>query len=120
MSTHTPNFHRRRSRVRQSIGKGTGLRPRLSVHRTNKHIYAQIINDTEGRTLVAASSIDTELRKSLKTGADKAAAAEVGKLVAQRALKAGVSSVVFDRGAFLYHGRVEALAIAARESGLKF
>lgn len=120
MSTHSPNFHRRRYRVRQSIGKGTGLKPRLCVHRSNKHIYAQIIDDTEGKTLAAASSLDQQLRKSLKTGADKGAASEVGKLVAQRALEAGIRCVVFDRGAFLYHGRVEALATAARESGLKF
>lgn len=120
MSTHTANFQRRKSRVRQSIGKGTELRPRLSVHRSNKHIYAQIIDDTKGKTLAAASSLDQQLRKNLKTGADKLAAVEVGKLVAQRALNAGVSTVVFDRGAFLYHGRVEALANAARENGLKF
>lgn len=120
MSTHTQNFAKRRFRVRKSIGKGTGQRPRLSVHRSSMHIYAQIIDDTQGKTLVAASSLEKQLRGSLKSGADKAAASEVGKLVAQRALKAGISNVVFDRGGFLYHGRVKALATAARESGLKF
>ncbi|MFM7083401.1 MAG: 50S ribosomal protein L18 [Hyphomicrobium sp.] len=120
MSTHTSNFAKRRARVRKSVGKGTSERPRLSVHRSSMHIYAQIINDTEGKTLVAASSLDKNLRTTLKTGADKMAAIEVGKLVAQRALKAGINSVVFDRGGFLYHGRVEALANAAREGGLKF
>lgn len=120
MSTHTQNFAKRKARVRRSIGKGTGLRPRLSVHRSSMHIYAQIIDDTIGKTLVAASSLDKQLKGSLKTGADKSAAAQVGKLVAERALKVGIKSVVFDRGGFLYHGRVQALASAARESGLKF
>lgn len=120
MSSHSPNFIRRRSRVRNTLGKGTRLRPRLSIHRSNKNIYAQIIDDTDGKTLAAASSLEEQVRKGLKTGADKLAAVEVGKLVAQRALKAGVSTVVFDRGGFLYHGRVEALANAARENGLKF
>lgn len=120
MSTNSLNFAKRKARVRKSIGKGTGNRPRLSVHRSSMHIYAQIIDDAEGKTLVAASSLDKQLRGSLKTGADKIAAVEVGKLVAQRAIKAGISSVVFDRGGFLYHGRVEALANSARESGLKF
>ena len=90
------------------------------MFRSSKHIYAQVIDDAEGRTLAAASSLDTDLKAALKTGADKAAAAAVGKLVAERALAAGVSAVVFDRGAYLYHGRVKALADAAREGGLAF
>jgi large subunit ribosomal protein L18 len=95
-------------------------RPRLSVFRSSKHIYAQVIDDAEGRTLVAASSLEKELKGKLKTGADKSAAAEVGRLLAKRAVEAGVAEVVFDRGAYLFHGRVKALADAAREGGLKF
>jgi len=111
---------RRRSRLRfQLRQKGAG-RPRLSVFRSSKHIYAQVIDDGHGRTLAAASSLEKPLRESLRTGADKDAAAAVGKLVAERALAAGVRRVVFDRGAYLYHGRVKALADAAREGGLAF
>ncbi len=111
---------RRRSRLRfQLRQKGAG-RPRLSVFRSSKHIYAQVIDDGHGRTLAAASSLEKPLRESLRTGADKDAAAAVGKLVAERALAAGVRRVVFDRGAYLYHGRVKALADAAREGGLNF
>ncbi len=111
---------RRRERLRfQLRQKGAG-RARLSVFRSGKHIYAQIIDDAAGRTLAAASSLDKDLRVSLRTGADKDAAAAVGKLVAERALAAGVTDVVFDRGAYLYHGRVKALAEAAREGGLAF
>ena len=95
-------------------------RPRLSVFRSSKHIYAQVIDDSTGRTLAAASSLDRGLKTSLKTGADIAAADAVGKLVAERALAAGVEKVVFDRGAYLFHGRVKALADAAREGGLEF
>ena len=94
-------------------------RPRLSVHRSSKNIYAQIIDDVAGKTLASASTLDGDL-KALKTGADSAAAAAVGKLVAERAVKAGEKDVVFDRGAFIYHGRVKALAEAAREGGLNF
>ncbi|GAN72517.1 50S ribosomal protein L18 [Acidiphilium multivorum AIU301] len=90
------------------------------MFRSGKHIYAQVIDDAAGRTLAAASSLDAGLRSALKTGADKAAAAAVGKLVAERAKEAGVTQVVFDRGAYMYHGRVKALAEAARESGLDF
>ncbi len=93
---------------------------RLAVHRTNQHIYAQIIDDDAGHTLAAASTLEKDLKGSLKTGADKAAAAAVGKLVAERAVKAGVKQVVFDRGGYLFHGRVKALADAAREAGLDF
>src|ERR1700748_1128281 len=113
-------------RVRRREGLGFQLRPkaagrpRLSVFRSGKHIYAQVIDDSAGRTLAAASSLDKSLREGLKTGADKAAASAVGKLVAERALAAGVKEVVFDRGAYLYHGCVKALADAAREGGLAF
>ena len=111
---------RRRERLRfQLRHKGAG-RPRLSVFRSGKHIYAQVIDDAAGRTLAAASSLDKSLKGDLKTGADKSAAAAVGKLVAERAVAAGVSLVVFDRGSYLYHGRVKALADAAREGGLGF
>jgi large subunit ribosomal protein L18 len=111
---------RRRDRLRYQIRRKANGRPRLSVFRSGKHIYAQVIDDAAGRTLAAASSLDKDLRAALRTGADKDAAAAVGKLVAERALAAGVSNVVFDRGAYLYHGRVKALAEAAREGGLAF
>ena len=114
------SIQRRAARVRRQIRKVAGERPRLSVHRSSKHIYAQIIDDAKGHTLAAASTLDKDLKGSLKTGADQAAAAAVGKLVAERAAKAGVTTVVFDRGAFIYHGRVKALAEAAREAGLSF
>jgi large subunit ribosomal protein L18 len=93
---------------------------RLSVFRSSKHIYAQVIDDEAGKTLAAASSRDKDVSGKVKTGADKAAAAEVGKLVAARAVAAGIKDVVFDRGAYLYHGRVKALADGAREGGLSF
>ena len=111
---------RRRLRVRRNLRRAGNNRPRLSVFRSSKHIYAQVIDDVAGRTLAAASSLDRGLRASLKTGADIAAAGAVGKLVAERALAAGVAKVVFDRGAYLFHGRVKALADAAREGGLDF
>ncbi len=111
---------RRRTRLRFSLRQKSAGRPRLSVFRSSKHIYAQVIDDDAGHTLAAASSLDKAVRGSLKTGADKAAAAAVGKLVAERAKEAGVTKVVFDRGAYLYHGRVKALADAAREGGLDF
>lgn len=113
-------FERRKRRVRSTLRKQANGRPRLSVHRSSKHIYAQVIDDAKGQTLAAASSLEKDLRGKLKTGADKAAAAEVGRLVAERAVKAGVQAVVFDRGGFQYHGRVKALADAAREGGLQF
>jgi large subunit ribosomal protein L18 len=111
---------RRKSRVRNRIAQRGGGRPRLSVYRSGKNIYAQVIDDVAGRTLAAASSIDKELREQLRTGADIEAAKQVGRLVAQRAQAAGVSQVVFDRGGYLFHGRVKALADAAREAGLSF
>lgn len=113
-------FERRRSRVRYALKKKSEGRARLSVFRSSKHIYAQVIDDVQGVTLAAASTLDKDLRESLKTGADKAAAEAVGKLVAERAVAAGVKEVVFDRGGYIYHGRVKALADAAREGGLSF
>ena len=113
-------FERRQRRVRGALLKNAGGRPRLSVFRSSKHIYAQIIDDAAGRTLAAASSLEKDLKSSLKTGANIDAAKAVGKLVAERATAKGVSAVVFDRGGYLYHGRVKALADAARAGGLKF
>lgn len=118
MAREITNFARRRQRVRTRLGKIAGGRPRLSVHRTSRHIYAQIIDDGKGVTLASASSLDKDLRSA--TGADSKAAAAVGKLIAARAKKAGVGPVVFDRGGYLFHGRVRALAEAARENGLDF
>ncbi len=111
---------RRRDRLRFQLRRKSVGRPRLSVFRSGKHIYAQVIDDAEGRTLASASSLDGALREGLKTGADRDAATAVGKLVAERAVAAGVTKVVFDRGSYLYHGRVKALADAAREGGLAF
>ncbi len=120
MAAQKNTFERRKLRVRRQLRKvGTG-RPRLSIYRSSKHIYAQIIDDVKGATVVAASSLEKDLKSSLKTGADKAAAGAIGKLLAERAAKAGVKDVVFDRGAYIYHGRVKALADAAREGGLNF
>jgi large subunit ribosomal protein L18 len=111
-------FERRRQRVRTAIRNRAGDRLRLSIHRSSKHIYAQIIDDVKGVTVAAASTAEKDLKA--KSGATMAAAAEVGKLVAERAKQAGVSQVVFDRGGFLFHGRVKALAEAARTGGLDF
>jgi large subunit ribosomal protein L18 len=111
---------RRRLRVRAAIAKRSKGRLRLSVFRSSLHIYAQIIDDAAGRTLAAASSLDKDLRARLKTGADRGAAKEVGRLIAERAAAAGITEVVFDRGGYLYHGRVQALAEGAREAGLAF
>jgi large subunit ribosomal protein L18 len=110
----------RKARVRRSLRARAGARPRLSVHRSSKHIYAQVIDDARGATVAAASTLEKDVKGQLKSGADKAAAAAIGKLIAERALKAGVKEVVFDRGAYLYHGRVKALGDAAREGGLSF
>jgi large subunit ribosomal protein L18 len=120
MANSKQAFERRRDRVRRSIQKAANGRPRLSVFRSSKQIYAQIIDDAKGHTIVSASTIETDLKGSLKTGADVAAAAAVGKLVAERAVAAGVKQVVFDRGGYMFHGRVKALADAAREGGLEF
>jgi len=111
---------RRAQRIRRQIKKVANGRPRLSVHRSSKHIYAQVIDDSNGTTVAAASTLEKDLKGSLKTGADSAAAAAVGKLLAERATKAGIKDVVFDRGAYIYHGRVKALAEAARKGGLNF
>lgn len=111
-------FNRRRQRVRTSIRRNGGGRPRLSIHRSSKHMYAQVIDDRQGVTIAAASTVEKDLRAS--TGATADAASAVGKLIAERAKKAGVEQVVFDRGGFIYHGRVKALADAARDGGLQF
>jgi len=117
----TKQLHeRRKQRVRYQLSKRAGGRPRLSVFRSSKNIYAQIIDDSKGVTVVAASSIEKDLKGNLKTGADKDAAAKVGALVAERAVAAGIKDVVFDRGGYRFHGRVKALADAAREAGLSF
>lgn len=120
MASRKDTLVRRASRVRRQVKAVANGRPRLSVHRSSKNIYAQVIDDVAGKTLASASTLDTDLRSSLKTGADTAAAAAVGKLLAERASKAGIKEVVFDRGAFIYHGRIKALAEAAREGGLAF
>ena len=111
---------RRKARVRRAIRKAANGRPRLSVFRSSKQIYAQVIDDANGHTVAAASTLESDLKGKLKTGADTAAAKEVGRLVAERASQAGVTAVVFDRSGYLYHGRVKALADAAREGGLQF
>ena len=111
-------FDRRRRRVRTALKARASGKPRLSVHRSGRHIYAQVIDDAAGKTIVAASTLDKDLKG--KANATREGAAEVGKAIAERAKKAGVSAVVFDRGGFLFHGRVKALADAAREGGLEF
>ena len=111
---------RRKARVRRAIKKAANGRPRLSVFRSSKQIYAQIIDDVRGHTVASASTLETDLKGKLKTGATIDAAKEVGKLVAERAVAAGVKQVIFDRSGYLYHGRVKALADAAREGGLDF
>jgi len=111
-------FDRRRRRVRTALKSRASGKPRLSVHRSGKHIYAQVIDDAAGTTLASASTLDKDIKG--KTGATRDGAAAVGKALAERAKKAGVSKVVFDRGGFLFHGRVKALADAARDGGLEF
>jgi len=111
-------FDRRTRRVRTALKARAGGKPRLSVHRSGRHIYAQVIDDAQGKTVAAASTLDKDLKGT--TGATAQAAAEVGKRVAEAAVKAGITRVVFDRGGFLFHGRVKALADAARASGLEF
>ena len=113
-------FERRERRARFALRKAANGRARLSVFRSGRHIYGQIIDDAAGRTLAAASTLDKDLRTSLKTGADREAAKKVGLLLAERAKAAGVEQVVFDRGGYQYHGRVQALAEGAREGGLAF
>ncbi len=120
MARFKSTSERRRARVRRAIKAAAGGRLRLSVFRSSKHIYAQLIDDAKGATVAAASSMEKDLRSSLKTGADTEAAKLVGRLVAERAVQKGFKEVVFDRGQYLYHGRIKALADAARESGLNF
>ncbi len=120
MLTSRELHERRKRRIRLALRRQKGGRARLSVFRSGRNIYAQVIDDERGMTLAAASTLEKPLREQGKSGADKAAAAEVGKLVAERALAAGVKEVVFDRGGYRFHGRVKALADAARECGLSF
>ena len=120
MNTSRDLFERRRRRNRAALRKTSSGRPRLSVHRSSKHMYAQVIDDADGRTLAAASTLDADVKKDIKSTANSEAASVVGKLVAQRAKANGVEAVVFDRGGYIFHGRVKALADAAREAGLKF
>jgi len=118
MATVADRTERRTAKVRRNVRRAAGNRARLSVFRSSKHIYAQVIDDLKGSTVAAASSLEKDMRS--KTGANVDAAKAVGKLVAQRAIEKGVKSVVFDRGGYLYHGRIKALADAAREGGLQF
>lgn len=119
MATSRELFERRKRRIRSKIDRRRTVRPRLSVFRSGKHIYAQLIDDTQGKTVAAASSLDKGI-KSSKPGSNKTIAGEVGKLIAERALAVGVKEVVFDRSGYRFHGRVKALADAAREQGLSF
>ena len=120
MSKLNDRMDRRRGRVRGALARAANGRKRLSVFRSSKHIYAQVIDDDAGTTVVSASSIEKPTRGSLKTGASVEAAKAVGKLIAERAQEKGVKEVIFDRGSYLYHGRIKALAEAAREGGLSF
>ena len=120
MTKSNESSTRRKARVRRSIQARAYGKPRLSVFRSSKQIYAQIIDDAKGMTLVAASSMEKDQRAALKTGANVDAAKVVGMMIAERAVKAGIKDVVFDRGKYIYHGRVKALADGAREGGLNF
>jgi large subunit ribosomal protein L18 len=120
MTKLSDRIQRRQGRVRGTLRLAAGERKRLSVFRSSKHIYAQVIDDDRGATLVAASSLEEAAREGSKTGAGVAAAKAVGKLIAQRAQEKGIKDVIFDRGAYLFHGRIKALADAAREGGLNF
>jgi large subunit ribosomal protein L18 len=120
MSRSSDKIMRRTGRVRGALRRAAGDRKRLSIFRSSKHIYAQVIDDEAGVTITSASSVEKNSRESLKTGASVDAAKAVGKLIAERAQEKGVKDVVFDRGGYLYHGRVRALAEAAREGGLNF
>jgi large subunit ribosomal protein L18 len=117
---HKSPTERRKARVRRAVKAAANGRVRLTVHRSSKHIYAQVIDDTKGVTLVSASSLEKVQREAGKTGADIDAAKAVGKMVAERATQKGIKNVVFDRGRYMYHGRIKALADAAREGGLSF
>jgi large subunit ribosomal protein L18 len=120
MATVSDRTLRRTAKVRRNVRRAAGERARLSVFRSSKHIYAQLIDDASGRTVVSASSLEKDMRDGLKTGANIDAAKAVGKRIAERASAKGIKQVVFDRGGYLYHGRVKALADAAREGGLDF
>ncbi|MEO0465689.1 MAG: 50S ribosomal protein L18 [Pseudomonadota bacterium] len=120
MKSPREKMHRRAQRTRTRLKKLANGRPRLSVARSHKNISAQVIDDGSGVTLASASTLEADVKKALKTGGDSEAAAKVGALLAERAKKAGVEDVVFDRGGYMFHGRVKALADAAREGGLKF
>jgi large subunit ribosomal protein L18 len=111
--------HRRHSRIRRKV-EGTTDRPRLAVFRSNQHIYAQLIDDSQHHTIASASTLEADLRSDLASGGNCDASTQVGKLIAERAIAKGIQQVVFDRGGNLYHGRVKALAEAAREGGLNF
>ncbi|PSB01165.1 50S ribosomal protein L18 [Merismopedia glauca] len=117
--TRRESIQRRHRRVRKKVD-GSAERPRLAVFRSHQHIYAQVIDDTQQHTLAAASSLEPEMREKLASGSNKDAATQVGKLVAERAIAKGIQKVVFDRGGNIYHGRIQALADAAREAGLEF
>ena len=120
MKTIMSNFERRRQHARTALKKVANGRPRLSVHRSSANIYAQVIDDSTGRTVASASTLDEAFKKAGKSGNNIAAATEIGRLVAEAAVKSGVKQVVFDRGGYIYHGRVKALAEAARDAGLEF
>ena len=120
MANNASALKLRKVRVRKALARRENGRPRLSVFRSNKNIYAQIIDDVKGVTVASASTLEEGFVKAKKTGADKAAAEAIGKLIAERAVKAGIKDVVFDRGGYIYHGRVKALADAARSGGLQF
>ena len=120
MAISAKGAERRKARVRKALKARAFGRPRLSVFRSDKNIYAQIIDDTTGRTLAAASTLEKDVRGSIKNGGNAEGAVAVGKLIAERGVKAGVAEVIFDRGSYIYHGRVKALADAAREGGLQF
>ena len=120
MSTPRELFEKRKDRVRSALKKTANGKMRLSVFRSNTHVYAQIIDDAKGVTVASASTLEKEVRDNIKKSSNVEAASFIGKLVAERALQAGIKEVVFDRGGYLYHGRVKALADAAREAGLSF
>jgi large subunit ribosomal protein L18 len=120
MAISLKGAERRKARIRRALKARAYGRPRLSVFRSDRNIYAQIIDDTTGRTLAAASTLDKDVRAEVTNGGTQEAAASIGKLIAERGIAAGVGEVIFDRGSYLYHGRVKALADAAREGGLQF
>lgn len=120
MNTPRELFQKRKGRIRSALKKAANGKMRLSVFRSGMHIYAQVIDDAKGVTVASASTLDKEVRANLKKTSTVEAASFIGKVVAERAVKSGVSEVVFDRGGYIYHGRVKALADAAREAGLKF